>query len=146
MVDKMNEIVWALNEKNDSLESIISYTRSFAVEYLSTNNLQCEVNLPEAIPHYIIKGETRRNMFLSVKECLHNIVKHAGATKTVLTICLKDQLIISIHDNGHGIDWKKTRPFSNGIMNIKKRMKEAGGTVEFKNEEGTMVVLKIPLV
>ena len=54
MVDKMNEIVWALNEKNDSLDSIISYTRSFAVEYLSNNDLLCKVNLPDEIPssHY----------------------------------------------------------------------------------------------
>jgi len=145
MVDKMNEIVWALNEKNDSLEAIISYTRSFAAEYLSNNEIECRVNLPDDIPHYIIKGETRRNIFLSVKECLHNIVKHAEATETNIHISTADQLVIRIHDNGKGINWEKMRPFSNGIMNIKKRMKEAGGSVDFKNERGTTVVLSIPL-
>jgi signal transduction histidine kinase len=145
MVDKMNEIVWALNEKNDSLEAIISYTRSFAAEYLSNNDIECKVKLPDEIPHYIIKGETRRNIFLSVKECLHNIVKHAGATETVMTISAKESLVIQIHDNGKGIDWKNLRPFSNGMANIKKRMKEAGGLVDFKNENGTKVELVIPL-
>ena len=34
MIDKMGEIVWALNEKNDSLSDLLAYTRSYAVEYL----------------------------------------------------------------------------------------------------------------
>jgi signal transduction histidine kinase len=146
MVDKMNEIVWALNEKNDSLEAIIAYTRSFAVEYLSNNDIQCRVILPDEIPPYIIKGETRRNIFLSVKECLHNVVKHAGASEVLIRISATKKLVILIHDNGRGIDWDKIRPFSNGMINIKKRMKDAGGAVEFKNEEGTKVALSIPLL
>src|SRR6185503_17781562 len=56
MVDKMNEIVWALNEKNDSLEAIISYIRSFAVEYLSNNDVECSVTLPDTVPDQMIKG------------------------------------------------------------------------------------------
>ncbi|HET6723983.1 MAG TPA: two-component regulator propeller domain-containing protein, partial [Chitinophagaceae bacterium] len=31
MIDKMGEIVWALNEKNDTLNDLLSYTRSYAV-------------------------------------------------------------------------------------------------------------------
>ncbi|MFI5132338.1 MAG: two-component regulator propeller domain-containing protein, partial [Chitinophagales bacterium] len=145
MVDKMNEIVWALNEKNDSLDSIISYTRSFAVDYLSNNDLLCKVNLPDEIPHHIIKGETRRNIYLSVKECLHNIVKHAEATEVHITISLHNHVDILIHDNGKGIDWENLRPFSNGMMNIRKRMRDAGGSVDFRNEDGTIVALSIPL-
>ena len=97
------------------------------------------------MPVRIVKGETRRNIFLSVKECLHNIVKHAGATEANIQISVMDKLVIRIHDNGKGIDWENRRPFSNGIQNISKRMKEAGGAVEFRNENGTSVVLAIPL-
>src|SRR4029078_2124280 len=39
MIDKMGEIVWALNEKNDSISDLLSYTRSYAVEYLSQNGI-----------------------------------------------------------------------------------------------------------
>ena len=145
MVDKMNEIVWALNEKNDSLDAIISYIRSFSVEYLSNNNIECKVTLPERVPIQNVKGETRRNIFLSVKECLHNTVKHAGANLVTIDISVNGWLIISLHDNGRGIDWDNRRPFSNGIQNIKKRMREAGGTTDFRNHEGTTVVLAIPL-
>jgi signal transduction histidine kinase len=146
MVDKMNEIIWALNEKNDTLEATVSYIRSFAVEYLSENNLESNISVPENIPYFIVKGETRRNVFLTVKECLHNIVKHAGATQATIDVQVNRDIVITITDNGKGINWDKMRPFSNGMLNIKKRMQETGGTVEFKTDRGTMVILKAPLI
>ena len=75
----MGEIVWALNEKNDTLADLVAYTRSYTMEYLADHNITCEANTPLHLPGTFITGETRRNIFLSVKECLHNIVKHAGA-------------------------------------------------------------------
>ena len=41
MIDKMGEIVWALNEKNDSLIDLLAYTRAYAVEYLTQNGIRC---------------------------------------------------------------------------------------------------------
>ena len=52
---------------------------------------------------------------------------------------------ITIHDNGKGIDWNNQRAFSNGIQNIRQRMKEVNGEVKFYNEVGTKVVLTIPM-
>lgn len=145
MVDKMNEIVWALNEKNDTLAALLYYIRSFTVEYLSGNKINCKINIPETIPPKIINGETRRNIFLSVKESLHNIVKHAQATEAQLEVALDKYISIVIRDNGCGIQWDQVRPFSNGISNIRKRMDEVKGTVLFHSNGGTEVLLKIPI-
>src|SRR5205814_7919789 len=78
MSEKMGEIVWALNEKNDTLADLIAYSRSYAVEYLGNHDIQCDANTPMNLPGTFITGEMRRNIFLSIKECLHNVVKHAG--------------------------------------------------------------------
>src|SRR5262245_41451740 len=118
MSEKMGEIVWALNEKNDTLADLIAYTRSYAVEYLANHNIACEAQTPSHLPATFIAGEMRRDIFLSVKECLHNVVKHAGATKVHLSIILDGAMAIVIHDNGKGIDWEHRRDFSNGIENI----------------------------
>jgi signal transduction histidine kinase len=146
MSEKMGEIVWALNEKNDTLADLIAYTRSYAVEYLANHDIQCEANTPLNLPGTFITGEMRRNIFLSVKECLHNIVKHAGATRVWFSVQLNGRMQIIIHDNGKGIDWNNRRAFSNGIENINKRMKEISGEVNFENEQGTKVSLTIPLI
>src|SRR5689334_7942805 len=68
MIDKMGEIVWALNEKNDSLSDLLSYTRSYAAEYLAQNGIHCVISLPEHLPAIAVSGEFRRNIFLAVKE------------------------------------------------------------------------------
>lgn len=145
MSEKMGEIVWALNERNDTLADLVAYTRSYAMEYLANHDIECEANTPLHLPGTFITGEMRRDIFLSVKECLHNVVKHAGATKVCLTIELNEMMKIVIHDNGKGIDWNDQRAFSNGIQNIKKRMKEINGEVVFSNDHGTKVTLTIPL-
>ena len=62
-----------------------------------------------------VSGEFRRNVYLTVKEALHNIVKHSGASKVDIRVEAGKQLFISIHDNGKGFDEKNIRPFSNGI-------------------------------
>jgi len=145
MSEKMGEIIWALNEKNDTLADLIAYTRSYASEYLASHAIQCEASTPMNLPGTFITGEMRRNIFLSVKECLHNIVKHAEATKVCFSIELNHSMQIIIHDNGKGIEWNSQRPFSNGIQNIEKRMKEINGKVGFTNEGGTKVSLTIPV-
>ena len=145
MSEKMGEIVWALNEKNDTLADLIAYTRGYAVEYLQTHNIQCEANTPSHLPATFITGEMRRNIFLSVKECLHNIVKHAEATKVYFSVALDGMMQIVIHDNGKGMDRDHQRAFSNGLDNIVKRMKEIKGNVKFANDKGTKVSLSVPL-
>jgi signal transduction histidine kinase/ligand-binding sensor domain-containing protein len=145
MAEKMGEIVWALNEKNDTLADLVAYTRSYAVEYLATHDIECKANTPLHLPGTFIPGEIRRNIFLSVKECLHNIVKHAGATRVSFSVELNGKIQIVIHDNGKGIDWNDQRPYSNGLENIRKRMAEISGKVDFINEQGTKVLLNVPL-
>ena len=145
MTEKMGEIVWALNEKNDTLADLVAYSRSYAIEYLANHNILCEANTPMGLPGTFIAGEIRRNIFLSVKECLHNIVKHAGASRVNFSVELSRMIQITIHDNGKGIDWNNQRAFSNGIQNIRQRMKEINGEVKFYNEQGTKVVLTIPM-
>ena len=145
MTEKMGEIVWALNEKNDTLADLVAYTRAYAMEYLGNHQLSCEVNTPLHLPGTFIPGEIRRNIFLAVKECLHNIIKHANATAVYFSIQLNGCIEIIIEDNGKGIDWNNQRSFSNGIQNIRKRMDDIHGKADFVIDRGTRVVLQAPL-
>jgi signal transduction histidine kinase len=145
MIDKMGEIVWALNEKNDTLSDLLSYSRAYSTEYLFQNGIKCNVDAPEDFSSLFVSGEIRRNIFLTLKEALHNIVKHAHATEVNLTISIHHHLIIRIQDNGIGIDLNKIRAFSNGLSNMKSRIKEIGGKIEISKNDGTLVQISIPL-
>ncbi len=145
MIDKMGEIVWALNEKNDSLMDLLGYTRAYAVEYLSQHGIKCGVTMPDSFPSLFVSGEFRRNIYLCVKEVLHNTVKHARASQVGLDISIDKNLELVITDNGKGFDPNNTRAYSNGLANIKKRMTDIGGNLDMKTNNGTEVKLSVPL-
>ena len=145
MIDKMGEIVWALNEKNDTLSDLLSYTRSYAVDYLGQNGIKCHVEEPEHIPQIDVSGEFRRNMYLTVKESLHNVVKHAQASDVFVKIEIGKWLTIKIRDNGIGINNSTPGQFSNGLTSMRNRMKELSGSFEIVSKDGTEVTIKAPL-
>ena len=145
MIDKMGEIVWALNEKNDSLSDLLSYTRSYAVEYLSQMGIGCTINAPDSSSSIFVSGEFRRNIFLTVKEALHNIVKHSQADAVDIKLQAEKKLVIEIIDNGIGFAKNSTRAFSNGLYNMQKRMNDIGGSLEITSAEGTVITLTCPL-
>lgn len=145
MIDKMGEIVWALNEKNDSLKDLLAYTRAYSVGYLSQNGIQSKVQTSEDVQNCFVSGEFRRNVYLTVKEALHNIVKHSGASEVEIVMAAGHELFISIHDNGKGFNQEEVRFHSNGIASMKGRISHLGGHFEIRNTMGSMVILKVPL-
>jgi ligand-binding sensor domain-containing protein len=145
MIDKMGEIVWALNEKNDTLSDLLSYTRSYAVEYLQQNGIRCVVEEPDNLPQDYVSSEFRRNIYLTVKETLHNVVKHAQATEVLITIDISDALKIQIKDNGKGVDNDVPGRLGNGLINMNTRIKALNGRFGIVNNNGTEVNIFVPL-
>ncbi len=144
LMQKMNEIIWAMNEKNDTLEDLLFYTRSFAAEYCEANNLRCETHLQETIPSCFVSGEVRRNVFLTIKESLHNIIKHAAAKQVRINFTVDKNLVITVKDDGKGMTQSKGHE-GNGLRNMQKRIESVGGTFDVQNKNGVMVKMSIPL-
>jgi two-component system, NarL family, sensor kinase len=145
VVDKMNEIIWSMNRQYDTLDDLIVYTRQHAVEFLQNHCLKYQFNVPEYIPDLQITGEQRRNIYLVIKESLHNIVKHSCASEVNISFDLNGGLRSCIHDNGKGIETISQRRFGNGLKNMRQRMESIGGSFEIENENGTIIRLYCPL-
>jgi signal transduction histidine kinase len=145
LVGNMSEIIWAMKEDNNTIEDLVTYIKMYAVDYLDTNNLDYKITIPEIFDFTVIKGEKRRAIFLSVKEALHNIVKHAQATKVIFKIAFEYGLEIIIHDNGIGFDYEEIKNnHINGLINIKTRINSINGTTIIERNNGTSITLKIP--
>jgi signal transduction histidine kinase len=145
VLNKMNAIIWSMNSGNDTLDNLISYIRSYAIEYFDNTPIQCKVNTPENIPHKDLAGDKRRNIFLSVKETLNNALKHSKAELITINIEADEILQIQISDNGKGIDLENLRQFGNGLKNIARRMESIGGSFRIENKNGTVTTLELPL-
>ena len=149
----LNEIVWAVNPANDTLEQFTSHLCRFAQDYLSLAGLRCRLAFPEFVPHYPMPSPERHNLFLATKEALHNIVKHAQAGQVWLRLKLDaDVLTLLIEDDGKGCDAEiatvtPLEVVGNGMSNMQKRMEQLGGRFaqERRSGGGTMVRLVLPL-
>ena len=144
LVENMRDIIWAMNSSNDNLPNLIAHLRLFVVEFFENNGLVCQPSIPEVIPDFVISGKKRRNIYLCVKEAAQNVIKHAKANQVDFDIVCQETLIISLKDNGIGINLtKQHRGF--GLKSMSKRMKQIGATFHIKQLEGTQIILNIPL-
>ena len=145
VLNKMNAIIWSMNSGNDTLDNLVSYIRSYALEYFESTQVDCRVNTPPNIEALEITGDKRRNIFLCVKETLNNALKHANASLITIDFNINHELQIKITDNGVGIDLQKLRQFGNGLKNISRRMQSIGGSYHIENNNGTITTLTLPL-
>lgn len=144
LMDRMNEIIWSLNSKNDTLPNLIAYLRHLIVEYFEHVQIHLYINIPENIPNIKVDGKLRRSIMLCVKEVLHNIVKHAQATEVNIALEVSPCFGLTIRDNGIGFNPSLIESFKNGLVNLHNRVELHGGTCNISNHNGTTIVLKLP--
>jgi signal transduction histidine kinase len=145
LLNKMNTIIWTMTSSNDSVENLIAYIRSYAVEFFENTAIDCIFSMPASIPSREISGEKRRNIFLSVKEALNNVLKHSQSSVVRINVIVQDRMIIEIQDDGIGIDLEKLRKFGNGLNNMKKRMASINGEFNIENRQGTCTTFYLAL-
>ena len=145
LLNKMNTIIWTMTSSNDSVENLVAYIRSYAVEFFESTTIDCYFSMPASIPHKEISGEKRRNMFLSVKESLNNVLKHSQSSVVKINVLVNERLIIEIQDDGVGINMEKLRKFGNGLSNMRKRMASIDGEFNIENRDGTRTVFGLLL-
>ena len=139
----ISEIIWALNSNNDYLENMVAYIRRYAAEYFEDSPVRLKIVTEGKILPTPINGEHRRNIFYTVKEALHNIMKHAQATEAELRfVVVNNKLDVIISDNGKGIPDLKAIRFGNGIKNMRDRMKSISGDFRVERHHGTRIILQ----
>ncbi len=147
-VQALDEIVWATNPKNDNLPRFAEYVSRFADEFFENSAVRCWQEMPADLPELPLRADLRHNVFLAIREALHNVLKHSGATALWLRMALDNsQVRIEIEDNGRGFDPGQAAADRNGLANMKTRLAECGGQAEFISApgKGTRVRFAFPL-
>ncbi len=147
----LDEIVWAVDPKNDTLESLLNYLFTFASDYLSLAGIRFRIDAPTKIPHHALTTQIRHQLYMTVKETLANIVNHANATEVSMRVQFDTgSASIIIEDNGRGftMDAKSNGDATvSGLNNMRKRFSEIGGefALDSAPDRGTRVEFKLPL-
>jgi ligand-binding sensor domain-containing protein/signal transduction histidine kinase len=159
LLQTMDEIVWVVNPRNDTLENLVTYLSHYAIEYFQNTQVECDLRLPAEIPHHPFSSEVRHNVFLTFEETLNNVLKHSGAPRVQVEMVVNGRaLVIKITDNGHGFAWpvpasavdaarNSGKRGGNGLKNMQQRLADIGGecAVASRPGAGTAVTMHIPL-
>lgn len=147
LVQSLDAIVWAVNPRHDTLESLARYITRFAGDFCEHSPVRLRLDIPPQLPDATLSSELRHNVFLAAKEALNNALKHAGATEVRIRIAAQpDHFTLRIEDDGRGFT-----PVPNGdgdgLDNMRRRLAECGGSCEISSAagRGTSVSFKIPL-
>jgi signal transduction histidine kinase len=144
-VNALDVIVWAVNPKENSLQSLADYLASFADEFLTASGIACRLNLPVSFPAVTLDGRTRHDLFLATKEALNNAVRHARATEVELSLALEQTtLTIGVRDNGAGFE-KSAKTFGHGLGNLQSRLEKLGGGCQIDTAPGGGTTVRLRL-
>jgi signal transduction histidine kinase len=144
----LDEIVWAVNPANDTLNGLINYICKNAQDYLHVAGLKYRFDVPAQIPEIPLAPEVRHNVFLAAKEAITNVVRHSKGTGAWIRLRLAgERFALEIADDGTGTSPTARESHRNGLRNMSKRMEDVGGTFSLGRapEGGTLVTLSAPL-
>lgn len=155
LLKTMDEIVWVVNPRNDTVENLANYLSHYAVEYFQNTSIDCELRLPREIPRFALSSEMRHNLFLAFEEALNNVLKHSGATAVVVEMTVHGrEFELKVTDNGRGFNPAQPAGSGtpagrggNGLKNMRQRLEtlEGGCVVTSRPGEGATVILRLRL-
>jgi two-component sensor histidine kinase len=147
VLNSMDDIIWSVNPKNDSLSNLLVRLREYAIPLCESKDITFKMNVDETIHSMKLGMDELRDIFLIVKEAVNNAVKYSGCKTLSVTFIKNPELDISIRDDGCGFDTDS--PTSrNGLINIKHRAQKIGGELLLHSEKGkgTTITLKTKII
>jgi signal transduction histidine kinase len=156
MARALEHAVWAVRPDRDNLEDLVSFLGAQCPKFLLGSGTRCLLDLPTLTPRRKLLRGVRKNILLTVTEAFNNIAKHAHATEAWLRIrFVNPELTIVIEDNGRGLPNPGESRFQveacdlrlastgQGLLNMKKRMADFGGSLAIENREGGGTRIKL---
>jgi signal transduction histidine kinase len=147
LVDNLSEIVWLARPANDTFEHLVRYLLDYAVKVLEPAEIACQIEVPVDLPSVPLDSDLRQDLLMSVKEALHNVLKHARASRVTFRVEVsRGRVGLEVEDNGVGLATSADQVRGNGLRHMRERMGRHGGGVELTSSEGrTRVRFSVPM-
>lgn len=139
----LRETIWAVQETEHSMKDFILRIRGFLQRAFDTSGMEWQVS-DGVQEHLLLSPAQTLHLFRIVQEATQNILKHSGASKAAYAFSLEgNRLEVMIEDNGKGF----TAPphETNGLINIRERVKQLQGEVFFKTAPSVQIRIRIPV-
>jgi len=148
LLRSMDEIVWAVNPRRDTVKDFAAFVSEHAQEYLASTSIRCRQEVTEELPAIPLDLPQRRNLLLAVKEAIRNAARHSGADEVNLKLVIAENALkVVVEDNGRGFAPAETKSERHGMANMKQRLADIGGTFTLHTApgQGCRVTFLLPL-
>lgn len=148
MLESMDDIIWAVNPKNDRFQNLGLRIREFAIPLFESKNINFSILFSEQLSLLPIPMDVRRNVYLIAKESVNNLVKYANCSDAKIEFKENHtELLMKITDNGIGFDPENTTS-RNGLRNMKRRAEQikAKLTISSNPGEGSIISLTFKII
>ncbi len=143
MVEKISDIVWAINPDNDSFERITEKLRAYTLNLCAGKGIRLNFQVDEEINKLIPGMQVRRNIYLFSKEAINNAVKYSGCKELLFSLQqLNEYSLLKINDNGKGFD-PGTVVKGNGLKNLQTRANDLQADFELNSHPGQGTSIKL---
>ena len=143
----LEEIVWAVNPRNDTVQGLSDYLSLMVDECFGETPVRCRQDLPVQVARRTLSARVRHNIILLFREAFHNTLRHARATEARLAFrSAGDRLEIDWTDNGRGFDLEAPRALeADGLENMRARAAELRARLEFQSAPGQGAAVRFAL-
>jgi len=141
--ESMREIVWSINPEIDTLGEALPRMLHYASNLLESNGIELQATVDAGVERLRLTMAQRRDVYLILKESIHNMVRHSKATDaTVRFDGVGRQLRMTITDNGIGCNGAAGGD-GNGLRNMRERARQHHWKLEIgSGPRGTTIVLE----
>lgn len=141
---QVHNTILDLDQGQNALGLVLRRIENYSAKYLEIARIRCVMQVPKSLPDLPLPAMTSKHLLLVIKELLHNVIKHAGATE--VRFCARiigDALEIWIEDNGCGIT--DQIHVGHGTCSLHERMALIQGTLEQTSRPGHGTVSRLQL-
>ena len=143
----LDDIVWNISPKNDSLSSLIARMTRYASELFEAKQIVFKFDIPERLGDIKLSMEQRRNIYLIFKESVNNLAKYSKCSHAEVRIRLdKKTVSLIVKDDGVGFD-PNAPTDRNGLRNLRERAQNLRGGIDIQSGlgKGTSIILEFPV-
>jgi signal transduction histidine kinase/streptogramin lyase len=146
----VDEIVWAVNPRNDTVAQFTSYVVQDVEEFVHAGDLSLRLDVPDRPgDERPLSTHVRHHVCLAIREALQNVLRHAEATHVDFSIRV-DESSMNVVIRDDGVGFATDRPPAaeqDGLANMRHRLGAVGGSVAIASapHSGTTVTFHVPV-
>jgi PAS domain S-box-containing protein len=142
-IAEMRALIFELRPEALATEGLLGALKKQAASMRARHGIAVDAELGNepALPL-----DAKEVLYRIAQEALHNIVKHANASRVRLVLAVKgSNVVLEIADNGKGFEVADNYPGHLGLKSMEERARQLGGQVSIDSAPGAGVTVRVTL-